>query len=177
MLEGFEKSTEGNLFYEMFIADGESSIFNQIQVGNPYKQYGVRVQKVECKNYFLRNAANGVIDISNSGKCGDLKKTVRGSSIRFQTAAKRAIDYRLQENTSFDEKVQNLTKGIYSIPSHVFGEHKDCASLAYFCGGNLKPRKVNLVGRLRERGVFSSLQKCVNRLAFNASTQNITGTL
>lgn len=108
ILEGFKESKKQNLVYETFIADRDSSVYNKIDTCKPYKSQNVHIEKVECTNHLLQNVGNTVIDVSNNGKCGKLKQAVASSSVRFQAATKKAIDYRLQEDSSLDQKIQNL---------------------------------------------------------------------
>lgn len=77
----------------------------------------------------------------------------------------KAVEYRLNELTSMPEKIRNLRNDILNIPSHVFGEHKRCAEIGYFCDGTLKDGEENVVPQLTELGLFQKLEVAVTYLS------------
>ncbi|CAD6244604.1 GSCOCG00013413001-RA-CDS, partial [Cotesia congregata] len=56
IVEGFTKSINSHgLIYKSFIGDGDSSVHQSIVNNDPYKEYGIGVEKIECKNHLFRN--------------------------------------------------------------------------------------------------------------------------
>lgn len=69
--EGFQKSLSMyNLIYHKVIADGDSNTFKRILDFHPYQN--VVVQKIECKNYILRNYSRKIRDLVKDTKAGPM---------------------------------------------------------------------------------------------------------
>ena len=51
-----------------------------------------------------------------------------------------------------------------NVPSHVFGEHKDCQKLAYFYKKYSVPNREDYVPRLREAGIYQSIEEAMQPL-------------
>ena len=76
---------------------------------------------------------------------GPLRQAVESSIRRIRTDVVKAAKFRYNQNVSIEEKTKNLYDDIQNVPSHVFGEHKECARLKYFCGGKNKGNQRNIV--------------------------------
>lgn len=89
--------------------------------------------------------------------------------MRLRTAIKYAVLHRVQENTDFKEKVENLKIDLSNVISHVFGEHKLCSELQYF---NCKKKGIehNYIPSMKECGLFDDIEICLNRLIYNAES-------
>lgn len=50
LIDGFRQSYEEHgIFYSTIVADGDSSVYHDIQENNPYGKFGVEVRKIGCK--------------------------------------------------------------------------------------------------------------------------------
>lgn len=98
-----------------------------------------------------------------------LRKTLENNSRRLRTAIRSAVNFRINEDNTFVEKVKNLVQDLRNIPSHVFGEHRDCANIGYF---NCSPteNENNYIPRMRDCGLLEDIELCFNRLVCNASS-------
>ncbi|XP_054008673.1 uncharacterized protein LOC128892331 [Hylaeus anthracinus] len=83
------------------------------------------VKKIECINHLLRNLANKIRDAGNGASY--LKAIVSSSDSKIRNAVVKAVTYRRNSQVSWERKIAGLMKDLQNIPSHVFGEHKDCA--------------------------------------------------
>lgn len=157
--EGFQKSEEMyNIRYAKLIADGDSSVYKKILECRPYKH--LTVQKVECKNHLLRNMCSKLKTISTTKTTKPsiwLRKKIGDNLLRCRMAVSKATEHRKQEDIPAHEKIERLRQDILNIPSHVFGEHKQCAELGYFCKLNTStaPADANLVPGLVSAGLYS----------------------
>lgn len=150
--EGFEKSEDMyKLRYAKLIADGDSSVYKKILERRPYKY--LTVEKVECKNHLLRNMCTRLKNIAGSKTQKPsivLRKKIGDNLFRCRMAVTKATDHRKGEEGPTSKKIENLRQDILNIPSHVFGEHKSCAKLGYFCklDSSSAPADSNLVPNL-----------------------------
>ncbi|XP_076685833.1 uncharacterized protein LOC143377909 [Andrena cerasifolii] len=134
IVEGFNCSIDMHgLIYSILVADGDSSVYKKILDSDPYKNYLVQVRKIECTNHLLRNFSKKINEIATKGRDKDLRAVVKNNALRLRTGIKKAAEYRLQEEITLEERVRNLKEDLRNVPSHVFGEHKECQKLAYFC--------------------------------------------
>lgn len=79
------------------------------------------------------------------------------------------IAFRIKENTEFVNKIEDLSKDLRNIPSHVFGEHKCCTQLWYFkC--QKKENEENSASSMRLCGLFQDIETRFNRLIQHASS-------
>ncbi|XP_076681864.1 uncharacterized protein LOC143375984 [Andrena cerasifolii] len=60
-----------------------------------------------------------------------------------------------------DERIHNLKENLTNVPSHVFGEHKECQKLEYFCNKYSDPNRVDYIPQLREDGIYQSIEEAV----------------
>nr|XP_012145670.1 PREDICTED: uncharacterized protein LOC105663106 isoform X2 [Megachile rotundata] len=168
ILEGFECSIKMHgLIYSILIADGDSSVYKKILDRDPYKQYSVRVQKIECINHMLRNFGKKIANIGTTGGCQKLRAVVKKNALRLRACIRKAAQYRYNENLPLVEKLERLKADLTNVPSHVFGEHKDCERLAYFCNQYSAPNVINYVPQLKEAGIYKRIEEAMQPLFKN----------
>lgn len=133
--EAFENSMQFGVIFKDMVADGDSSCYKKILDIDPYKDYGVTVAKIECRNHLLRNYINKLDDLTKQTDAGPLglRKAIKNNLLRFRAAVTKSIQHRLQEDVPLHDKISNLRSDILNSPSHIFGEHKSCSKIAYFC--------------------------------------------
>ncbi|XP_050303674.1 uncharacterized protein LOC126741321 [Anthonomus grandis grandis] len=176
IVEGFRKSLEMyNIIFKRLVGDGDSSVYKKLVKARPYGS--LLVDKVECKNHLLRNFCAKIREICNKKRSNStnspvsplLRKTISNNIRRLRTAITMAVIYRNKENNNFIDKLQNITKDLRNIPSHVFGEHRECASLGYFkC--EKKDDEANLIPEMKGCGILQDLEVCFNRLIHHAAS-------
>ena len=65
--EGFKQSVETHgLIYKTLIADGDASTFQCIRDANPYAEYQVTVNKIECSNHLFRYLCKKIREAAKS---------------------------------------------------------------------------------------------------------------
>ena len=159
-----------NLMYSRYIGDGDSNVFKKLRDFPPYPN--IVVEKIECTNHLLRNLCNKIREAGNIGgrDVSKLKKAVTNSVMKIRNAVVKAVTFRRNNKVSWQYKISGLIKDLQNIPSHVFGEHKDCASLKYFCNVVLKKGEENLVPQLRMAGLFSKIENAMKRIIDNSES-------
>lgn len=96
-----------------------------------------------------------------------LRKNIVSKFMRLRSAITKSTIYRIQEDTTLEEKIQLLRKDIYNAPSHVFGEHNLCKSINYFkCGG----QDTNSVPIMKDCGIYEDVMAALQRVIDNASS-------
>lgn len=171
ILEGFRLSIEMHgLIYSKYVGDGDSNVAKKLRDFPPYPN--VVVQKIECTNHLLRNLCNKIREAGNSGgrNIAKEKKIVTNSVMKIRNAITKAAMFRRDSKSSWQLKIAGLIKDLKNIPSHVFGEHKDCASLKYFCNGERKDGEQNLVPQLQKAGLLIKVENAMKRIIDNAES-------
>lgn len=171
--EGFLISEEMHgVRYSKFIADGDSSVYTTILEYRPYDT--LTVEKIECRNHLLRNFNNKLKEISTSSYNGDdtnkelylkMRRALGNRLLRCRVGVKKAIEQRKNEEGSLKTKADKLREDIINSPSHVFGEHKKCEEIGYFCNGVPKEGEINLVEDMKSCGMYQKIMIAVNSLA------------
>ena len=170
IVEGFNTSVEKRgLVYSTLIADGDSSVYKKIIDADPYKRQ-IRVKKIECTNHLLRNFCTKMKAIVKKTTSGPLRQVVESSIRRMRTDIVKAAKFRYNQNVSIDEKTKNLYGDIQNVPSHVFGEHAECARLEYFCDGNNKENEENIVPDLMKIEVYQDVKEILRPLLAHAES-------
>ncbi|CAN7978517.1 unnamed protein product [Ixodes persulcatus] len=171
IVEGFCQSvvTHG-VKYTRLIADGDSSTYRAILEAAPYGNQVV--QKIECRNHILRNYSGHLREVAQRKRStpvpAALRNLVLQSSVRLRFGVATAIKARAAgENRPLPAKTEDLARDIRNGPSHVFGQHDNCAP--YFCKGP-KPGEVNHVPELKRCGLYDEVAIAANRVANNASS-------
>src|SRR5580765_7149766 len=171
ILEGFRLSLEMHgLIYSKYIGDGDSNVLKKLRDFPPYPN--IVVEKIECTNHFLRNLCNKIREAGSTGSrnVSKLKKAVASSVMKIRNAVVKAVDFRRNRKVSWQIKISELIKDLNNIPSHVFGEHKDCASLQYFCNGQQKEGEENLASQLQRAGFLQKVENAMKRVIENADS-------
>lgn len=108
IVEGFKRSIEKRgLIYSTFIADGDSSVYKKIIQANPYPN--VFIEKIECRNHLLRNLASKIKEIAKTKeRFGKLRNVIGNRILRIRTAVTKAVEYRLEEESTMQEKIKAL---------------------------------------------------------------------
>ncbi|XP_076655252.1 uncharacterized protein LOC143360365 [Halictus rubicundus] len=170
ILEGFKTSIEKRgLIYSTLIADGDSSTYKKILDCDPYAGM-VRVKKIECSNHLLRNFCKKMRDVVKKTPPGRYRKTVEGSIRLLRVGIQSAARFRANENLQESQQIENLRADIINVPSHVFGEHKECQKLGYFCNSPVKEDEENIVPELMRVGVYQRIQEILRPLLTNAES-------
>lgn len=183
LLEGFRKSEAMyGLHYAYVIGDGDSSVYHKLCNAQPYK--GLRIQKIECRNHLLQNLTRKILNeikkparnVSSEEK--DIRSKVSCTALRFCGAIFRAAEYRSKLGIT-NSSIKLLQADIENIPSHIFGEHKSCAQLGYFCDGKQKDGEENIMPKLRKYGLNMELEQFLRPLYTNCRSllHNVTSNL
>ncbi|XP_076381283.1 uncharacterized protein LOC143260253 [Megalopta genalis] len=169
--EGFQTSIEKRgLIYNILIADGDSSVYKRILDCDPYKAEMVRVKKIECTNHLLRNFCNKLKDVVKKTPPGIYRKAVKNNIRRLRTDVVKAAVYRSKENLPTHQRIKNLQTDLLNIPSHVFGEHKECRRLGYFCDRPENTGEDNLVPHLKKIGTYNRMHEIFRPLMAHAES-------
>ncbi|XP_050306168.1 uncharacterized protein LOC126743213 isoform X2 [Anthonomus grandis grandis] len=176
IVEGFRKSIDMyNIIYKRLVGDGDSSVYKKLIEARPYGS--LHVEKIECRNHLLRNFCSKLREISSKKRSNStnnpvspyLRKHILNNIRRMRTAVAMAVTQRNKEDKSFSIKIENLTKDLKNIPSHVFGEHLNCTAIGYFrC--EKKFGEKNYIEEMKACGVLQDIEVCLNRLILHASS-------
>jgi hypothetical protein len=172
IVEGFMCSVDMHgVKYKKIVADGDSSVYQRILEVRPYDN--MQVEKIECRNHLLRNFCNKIKEIAtttardeNTDRATHLKlrKTINSSVMRLRTAVTKAIEYRKKGTDSIEVKAKKLRGDIINGPSHIFGEHRRCNELKYFCKKTASD-ETNHVPAMRQCGLYQKVMAAVDTLA------------
>lgn len=158
------------LIYSKYIGDGDSNVLKKLRDFPPYPN--IVVEKIECTNHLLRNLCNKIREAGSTGgrNISKLKKVVTNSVMKIRNAVVKAVTFRRNSKGSREQKLSGLIKDLQNIPSHVFGEHKGCSSLKYFCNGEQKEDEENLMPQLQKAGLLLKIEIAMKRIIENADS-------
>ena len=176
--EAFNTSYEKyKVIYRYLIGDGDSSVYSSILNHDPYREFGITVKKLECKNHKLRNHCNHLEKIGTTKNAHEVKgdaefrKMVSSNKLRIREEILfRAKQRREDKSMTLEKKIRMLFEDIVNVPSHVFGEHEKCAQLSWECGGKREEGEENHVPRLRKMGVYQKVHVLHKQLAEHAES-------
>jgi len=140
--EGFKCSIEMHgLIYKTVIADGDSSVYQSILDNNPYQKHMVTVKKIECVNHLFRNLSKKLKAVSETTLPNrqrnknfvKYRNIVKSNMKNIRENVTKAAAARRAEKKPLHELTTELQKDIINIPSHVFGEHKQCKERGLIC--------------------------------------------
>lgn len=80
IVTAFQQSLEQHgVIFKTMIADGDSSCYQKLLERDPYAEYNITVEKIECKNHLLRNYINKLADICKNKHAGPavLRKKIK----------------------------------------------------------------------------------------------------
>lgn len=166
ILEGFRRSIEMHgLVYYQIIANGDSSITKKLQDFCPYPS--MVIEKIDCVNHLFRNLRTKIKDAGQTPGRGITKekKVVANSLMKIVNAVVKASNYRRSEDVPWEMKIKNLRLDLSNIASHVYGEHKQCAQIGYFCDGKRKEAEVNMIPSLKSAGVLVKVEDALDYLS------------
>lgn len=121
-----------NIRFSHLIGDGDSSVIFELNKAQMYQSPILQIEKIECVNHLLRNLRSALRAVAAACKANSIYLTELILE-RMMKAIKCARKFWNESDVSWDVKVADFRKDINNIPSHVFGDHKDCAK--YFCKG------------------------------------------
>ena len=150
-------------------ADGDSSVYKAILDRNPYRQYGVRVQKVECTNHLLRNMCNKIVDASKGrlthslarGNVTSFRNYVKNCSFKIRQQIMTLIKIKINQRDA-DSEVKSLQYQIMNSIHHIFGDHAQCSKFQVPCE---KTTDKNWIPTLKSTGMYLSIRKAVSDLS------------
>ncbi|XP_071579401.1 uncharacterized protein [Temnothorax nylanderi] len=90
--------------------------------------------------------------------------------VDFITAVTKAVQYRLEEQSTMQQKIVSLKMDLNNVISHVFGEHNECAKIGYFCDGSQKENEENYIPQLKKCGLYEKLQNALKCISWNAKS-------
>ena len=82
----------------------------------------------------------------------------------------KAVQYRLDEQNTTQQKIISLKIDLANIINHVFGEHNECAKIGYFCDGSQKENEENYIPQLKKCGLYEKLQNVLKYISWNAKS-------
>jgi len=86
----------------------------------------------------------------------------------FYPTVMKAVQYRLEEQSSIQEKIISLKIDLNNVISHAFGEHNKCTKIGYFCDGLQKENEENYIPQLK-CGLYEKLQNILKYISWNAN--------
>jgi len=95
VVNGFKESERMyGIKYHKLIADGDSSVYKNILEARPYKNR--TLEKIECKNYLLRNFCKKMREIVTKKQAGKLenRKLLQNNILRIRKGIVSTIQFR-----------------------------------------------------------------------------------
>ncbi|XP_053995307.1 uncharacterized protein LOC128885334 [Hylaeus anthracinus] len=126
----------------------------------------IRVKKIECTNHLLRNFGNKLKEVAKKTPPGCYRQAIENNIRRMRMGIAKAAEYRFNEHTSILQRQQKLYEDIMNV----FGEHKHCKRIGYFCNGTMKENEQNIVPHLLNLGVYQKIQDILRSLAAHAES-------
>jgi len=119
----------------------------------------------------LRNLANKIKEIAKTkGRFGKLRNIIGNRILKIRTAVTKAVQFRLKEHNTIQEKIKSLKIDLNNVISHVFGEHNECARIGYFCDGSQKENEENYIPELKKCGLYEKLQNALKHISWNCKS-------
>jgi len=132
--EGFKNSLMmHNLVYSKMIGDGDSSVFADVEYIYP----GIRVEKLECVNHFIRNLTTKIYNIAQNKLTTKnyprIPKHEQNTVIRHREKITIGVRKAIEHNSANRPitSYRTLIEDFENVLNHVFGEHRKCKP--YFC--------------------------------------------
>ncbi|XP_076545845.1 uncharacterized protein LOC117609781 [Osmia lignaria lignaria] len=172
--EGFNCSIQMHgLIYRTVVADGDSNVYHTIVNNRPYREQKVTVRKVECTNHLLRNLCKKLRYVAEKTQTKGqrargyvaYRNIIKKNILNIRRAVVLAVNARKQEKGPQHIKARELQKDILSIPSHIFGEHKECNSRNHTCMPDVNRAEKNYVPSLKLFGLYSEVEKAIRFLS------------
>ncbi|KAJ8669179.1 hypothetical protein QAD02_000438 [Eretmocerus hayati] len=181
LIEGFLESVETHgLIYNRFVGDGDSNFYKELLKKNPYREWNIKPEKVECTNHLLRNFCKKLDKITTMKPKNGRKKyyyksrdVIKKNVMTLRQAVVDAIDQiRSYTELSSKQKARRLKLEIENIPYHVFGDHRGCRKHKFPCEA-ISPsaeKTINYVPYFKCYGLFMPLLIAAQKLSLNAES-------
>ena len=162
------------MIYKTVIGDGDSSVYKAILDSNPYRQYGVRVEKIECTNHLLRNMCNKIVDASRGrlahtlprGNVKSFRDHVKKCSFKIRQHVVTLINIKRNQRDA-NSGVTSLQHQIMNSIHHCFGDHAQCKKYQVPCKRKTRNQK-NWIPTLKLTGMYTTIQQAVRDLSCHA---------
>ncbi|CAI6370686.1 unnamed protein product [Macrosiphum euphorbiae] len=118
VVNGFKESERMyGIRYRKLIADGDSSVYKKFLEARPYKKS--TVEKIECKNHFLRNFCKKIREIATKKQAGKLENRIllQNNFLRMGKGIVSAIQFRRKNKDNDNDLRNDILNSVY----HVFG--------------------------------------------------------
>ena len=184
--EGFNCSIEQHgLIYKTLIADNDSSVYATIINNDPYHDYNVEVEKIDCTNHLLRNMCNKLRAIAKTTDDNflrnrefvSLRQKIADKVKEIRDEVDKAALRRQSEDGSIMEKGEKLSHDLTVIIEHVFGKHDKCKSRGFDC--NVGTEDENYIPKLEHFGLLEKIDNVMNQFSCSAESlvQHMTNNL
>ncbi|XP_077257955.1 uncharacterized protein LOC143895049 [Temnothorax americanus] len=156
-----------------FRRSGDSSV---IRDNNPYREQRVTVEKIECANHLLRNLCKKLKAVAETVQPKtqiqrgfvQSQNVVKSNILNFRKVMVKAAEQRRKKQTSQHIKVVELQEDISNIPSHIFGEHKQCEARGRQCKKNGDKMEKNHVPSLKSFGLYQKIESAITYISTKA---------
>ncbi|CAG5093277.1 Protein of unknown function [Cotesia congregata] len=167
------------LIYKTMVSDDDSATLKAVRDSDPYKAFGIEVDRIKCSFHIFRSIGNKLreaskIRVPSRRVPAAVRKRIKFSGLRIRQIVTADIE-RLRkdlepESLSKDEKMkifeQNtevLRENILLAPHHVFGNHEKCPR-EWSCDTS----KPNHLIKIKQYGLFARVEKIVTDLSQNS---------
>ncbi|KAL1458849.1 hypothetical protein MTO96_043421 [Rhipicephalus appendiculatus] len=162
LVEGFQRSTDMHgVQYRIFIGDGDSSVYYQIQTKVDYGRF---IKKNECANHVVKCYTSRLYGIAKESKgtrsllsAPRIKRMKNGARKAVSHYAKILLDLNGSTQDLKKEKArlnQELASDLRNGPLHVFGSHNGCKS--YFCNGSKRDNLYDGLPKIQQVKLMSA---------------------
>lgn len=136
IVEGFNCSEEMHgLKYLEFIADGDSSVYYQIQ---QKVIYGSQVKKIECVNHAIKNLGKGLYKLKQ-----DTSISVDGRKFLSKKVIQDIQKYSQKIISISNNDVEKMKENLSNCVPHVFEHHERCSPHICSTAGDICKSKLN----------------------------------
>ncbi|KYN22252.1 hypothetical protein ALC57_05353 [Trachymyrmex cornetzi] len=177
--EGFTRSIAMHgVIFRTLIADGDSSVYQSIINSNPYREQMITVRKVECTNHLLRNLCKKLKIVAEATEpklrrnCDFIKfrNVVKNNILKIRNEIVQLSERRRKEEQPQHRLATELREDIINVPSHIFGEHKQCKERGRTCENIAKTNNQNYVPHLKLYGLYPKIQNAIAYLSAYADS-------
>lgn len=157
-----------NLIYYRLVTDGDSSVYKKLREADPYAEYDIDIEKVECSKHLRRAFRNRAKDIASSkrGYVGKLRQIVQDSEEKCIGELNHLLQYDWDQDKEIDDEMcEEVVNAIHVIPRHVFGDHSECAASHLLCDGVSQKNEENIVSTLEQWDYVTEVEEVISRLS------------
>ena len=176
--EGFNCSIEMHgLIYQVVVGDNDASVHATILNNNPYAEFNIEVEKVDCTNHLFRNMCKKIKTLAKTSDPNFLRnrefcylrKLILSKSMQIKNEVDKARIRRQNEKENQTEKAKNLSDDLTFIIDHVFGKHHDCQSRGFDCVAKTE-EMTNYISKLKHFGLYDRILEIMNYLGRSAES-------